>query len=282
MKLFRIILAGLAMAVGAIAGHSQTTYRIENAQLGSVLDLNGYYAWLWSYYGGPYQHWLLEEVGTDTYIIRNEGTNNVLDVDGISAVQYPYYGGPYQHWKLEPVAGGGFTIRNAGSGHVLDNDSGVAKVVAYYDGPYQTWNIASTDTPPPVAAIPLYRLMGEEDCFLTTNSQERDQAVGQGYADVGAVGYVYATQVSGTVPLHRYWNPGQGAHFYTTNYATLGGGDLAWIYEGVQCYVHTTGFFDGLKPVYRYYQDNPGRHTYTATPITGSGYAYEGVAFYAK
>jgi hypothetical protein len=42
-----------------------------------------------------------------------------------------------------------------------------------------------------------------------------------------------------TVPLYRYWNPGNGDHFYTTNWSELGSGKYGWGYEGVQCYVFT-------------------------------------------
>ncbi len=40
-----------------------------------------------------------------------------------------------------------------------------------------------------------------------------------------------------TVPLYRYWNPGIGDHFYTTNWNELGSGRYGWGYEGIQCYV---------------------------------------------
>jgi len=37
--------------------------------------------------------------------------------------------------------------------------------------------------------------------------------------------------------LYRYWNPGAGDHFYTTNWGELGSGRYGWNYEGIQCYV---------------------------------------------
>ena len=42
-----------------------------------------------------------------------------------------------------------------------------------------------------------------------------------------------------TVPLHRYWNASIGDHFYTPNFAELGGGGHGYRYEGVQCHVYT-------------------------------------------
>jgi hypothetical protein len=51
----------------------------------------------------------------------------------------------------------------------------------------------------------------------------------------GTAGYVYPTQVSGTVPLYRYIRS-TGQHFYTTNQSEVSG-DPNWTLEETQCYV---------------------------------------------
>ena len=64
------------------------------------------------------------------------------------------------------------------------------------------------------------------------------------------------------VPLYRYWNPGIGDHFYTTNWAELGGGRYGWDYESVQCYVASAPRA-GLVPLHRYWNPDVGDHFYT-------------------
>jgi len=68
----------------------------------------------------------------------------------------------------------------------------------------------------------------------------------------------------GDVPiaLYRYWNAQIPDHFYTTNFAELGGGTAAWQYEGVACYVHATAVA-GTVPLYRYWNSNIGDHFFT-------------------
>jgi hypothetical protein len=51
----------------------------------------------------------------------------------------------------------------------------------------------------------------------------------------GIYGYVQMSQVSGTIPLHRFFDPGYGRHLETTNYAE--GNQAPFVYEGVLGYV---------------------------------------------
>ena len=82
------------------------------------------------------------------------------------------------------------------------------------------------------------------------------------------------------VPLYRYWNPGVGDHFYTTNWAELGGGKHGWRYEGVQCHVFPSPVPSSV-PLYRYWNPDAGDHFYTTnwTELGGGkhGWRYEGV-----
>jgi hypothetical protein len=86
-----------------------------------------------------------------------------------------------------------------------------------------------------------------------------------------------------TVPLYRYWNPGNGDHFYTTNWAELGGGNHGWGYEGVQCHVLQQQR-SGTVPLYRYWNPHNGDHFYTTNwaELGGGkyGWGYEGVQCY--
>ena len=64
------------------------------------------------------------------------------------------------------------------------------------------------------------------------------------------------------VPLYRYWNPGIGDHFYTTNFAELGQGRHGWRLEGIQSYVQPQRA-TGSQPLYRYWNSGIGDHFYT-------------------
>jgi hypothetical protein len=86
-----------------------------------------------------------------------------------------------------------------------------------------------------------------------------------------------------TVPLFRYWNPGNTDHFYTTNFNELGAGKYGWGYEGIQCYVIPQAT-PGAIPLYRYWNAQIADHFYTTNfGELGSGrygWAYEGVQCY--
>ncbi|HEX2091962.1 MAG TPA: S8 family serine peptidase [Longimicrobiaceae bacterium] len=86
-----------------------------------------------------------------------------------------------------------------------------------------------------------------------------------------------------TVPLYRYWNPGIGDHFYTTDWAELGGGRYGWAYEGIQCYVLPRSR-TGAAPLYRYWNPGIGDHFYTTNWAElgsgGYGWAFERIQCY--
>ncbi|MGQ0562921.1 MAG: S8 family serine peptidase [Gemmatimonadota bacterium] len=88
-----------------------------------------------------------------------------------------------------------------------------------------------------------------------------------------------------TVPLHRYWNPGIGDHFYTTSYNELGPGRYGWRYEGVQCHVYPTRQSNTV-PLYRYWNPRIGDHFYTTSwNEIGSGrygYVFEGIQCWVR
>ena len=64
-----------------------------------------------------------------------------------------------------------------------------------------------------------------------------------GYVCEGVAGYCLKHQVSGSVPLFRYYNGGNRDHFYTTNSNEIGTtvpgqvGKYGYQSEGIDCYV---------------------------------------------
>ena len=91
--------------------------------------------------------------------------------------------------------------------------------------------------------------------------------------------YLYSVSISG-----RFGAINLADHFYTTNFAELGGGNLGYKYEGIQGYVLRYSPPTTTK-LYRYYLGEPSRdHFYTTNwyelGAGSGGYRYEGVAAY--
>jgi hypothetical protein len=80
--------------------------------------------------------------------------------------------------------------------------------------------------------------------------------------------------------LYRYYNPGNGDHFYTTNFNELGNGALGYYYEWVQCKIAASGG-PYLYPFYRYYNPTTGAHFYTQdTNEVPAGFNFEWIQGY--
>lgn len=99
-------------------------------------------------------------------------------------------------------------------------------------------------------SVPLYRYWNGQnrDHFYTTNSAEIGTTTpgnvgNHGYKSEGIAGYCFPEQRPDTVPLYRYWNPGNADHFYTTNKIEIGTvtagqkGQHGYISEGIVCHV---------------------------------------------
>src|ERR1044071_6666824 len=105
-------------------------------------------------------------------------------------------------------------------------------------------------------------------------------APASGYEREGTTGFVFTSQQSGTVALHRWFHPTVEDHFYTTD----PNGELApqsgYNYEGVSCFIFT-GNPAGAVPLFRWYNPGSGDHFYTTDPngelAPQSGYVGEGV-----
>jgi len=89
----------------------------------------------------------------------------------------------------------------------------------------------------------------------------------------------------GTRALHRYWNAAATDHFYTTNWAELGGGAHGWAYEGVQCHIFPS-IVPGSVPLYRYWNAAIADHFYTTNwaELGGGrhGWRFEGIQGYVR
>ena len=101
-----------------------------------------------------------------------------------------------------------------------------------------------------LGSVPLYRYWqgSVSDHFYTTNAGEigtttPGQTGKYGYKSEGIVGFCMPKQMTGTVPLYRYWKGSVSDHFYTTNVYEIGTvtpgqvGYHGYKSEGIQCYV---------------------------------------------
>lgn len=83
-----------------------------------------------------------------------------------------------------------------------------------------------------------------------------------GYVFEHVEGHVYDSQISGTVPLKRYYCADNGDHFYTTNPSEPGAGLPCYQFERIEAYVFPN-HVPGTVPLYRYYEPNAQDHFYT-------------------
>ncbi len=98
------------------------------------------------------------------------------------------------------------------------------------------------------------------------------------------VGSPYPT--NGKVGLLRYYNGGNGQHFYTTSPTEIGSGKYGYVPEGTMGYVFSSQQA-GTAPFYRYYNTSFGGHFYTTNwgelGSGGSGgWVYEGIQCYIQ
>ena len=137
----------------------------------------------------------------------------------------------------------------------------------------------------PTAANPKFGDHGDSGSVVVNNAGEvvglyfAGDSTGYGVAnpiaDVASALNVTVCTATGTTSLYRYWNPGIGDHFYTTNWSELGGGNYGWNFEGVQCYVLAQQA-SGSRPLYRYWNSGIGDHFYTTnwSELGGGNYGW--------
>lgn len=151
---------------------------------------------------------------------------------------------------------------------------------------------------PSGSLTPVYRFYSSSASthFYTGNAGEAHglrNGSPAGWNYEGVAYYAYTRQVSGTVPLYRFYSPVYRGHFFTRNEAEMQSlrknSSATWRYEGVAYYVAPSQV-SGTVPVYRFWNPVAKHHFYTRNEneahnlrykITSKNYNYEGVAFYA-
>lgn len=154
----------------------------------------------------------------------------------------------------------------------------------------QAKEFLAPNQPLKISAVPLYRLLDPYGYhFYTTNEAEKNATIKDlSYQEEGIIGYAFAQQVEGTVPLYRYSGEltyvtnvqkdeivNIARHFYTTDqnekelkfektYINVSHGDNFnpryvehYVSEGIQCYVSPINVA-GTAPVFWLHQYSYG------------------------
>ncbi len=125
-----------------------------------------------------------------------------------------------------------------------------------------------------------YYKSGNPDHYFTLYSTDLGAGTPTGYVfENSCGGYFYKTQITGTVPLYRWYRGNPGQHFYTRSNVNIPG----YTYEGIAGYVYATQVA-GTRPLYRYFRSSAGDHFYTTLwselGSGANGYVLEGVECY--
>lgn len=126
----------------------------------------------------------------------------------------------------------------------------------------------------------VYRLYDGNMHLFTPFESERDDRIADGW---NYEGVAWKAQKSAEIPVYRMYNPNNGDHFLTQDFATCTElQSKGWIPEGVPFFTNRDGM-----PVFRLYNPNTGEHFYTVSEkerddIRGDGWDYEGIAFNAE
>lgn len=132
-----------------------------------------------------------------------------------------------------------------------------------------------------IKAVPLYHLAkwvpNGLAHFYTSDEQEKQDAVSDGWGKWNVVGYVSPIQLPGTIPLYRLYYGPDHDHFYTADhYAKDSAVNLGWTYEGIIGYVlPTIPEPSGTLPLYQKYDYYQHIHYYATTPEDDPNYKYQ-------
>jgi hypothetical protein len=151
--------------------------------------------------------------------------------------------------------------------------------------PVTTTNCTPASSPvtsPSVALVPLYESYNSKvvDHFYTDSAAEKNNVAYFGYQYQGIKGYVYPTQVSGSVPLYELYSSAITDHFYTDS-ATQKNSAIAnygYKYEAIEGYV-MPGQVSGTVPLYQLWNAKLSDHFYTDSATEKNNVAYFGYTY---
>jgi len=175
--------------------------------------------------------------------------------------------------------------RTGNTGDVRPRTVGNAHLhLAIFSGAHRTgtvwnpaWLIETAPLPPGSASqtTPVYRFWSEQyqGHFYTASADERDGVAARWphiWSYEGQAYTAFASQVSGTTPLYRFWSAQYNGHFYTND---VGERDSVitrwpgiWSYEGIAYYVYPRDSpARDTVTVARFWSPTARHHFYTAS-----------------
>lgn len=147
------------------------------------------------------------------------------------------------------------------------------------------------ENPPAAGTAPVFRYYSRttsQDHLYTRELIELGNGSNNNYIFEGIGFFAFPNQVSGSVPVYRYYHvsttTSTGDHFYTTNTNEVSANPqpTTYRYEGIAFYAYPSPL-NGSLPVYRYYNEPLDDHFYTKNQneITSmTGYKSEPTAFW--
>jgi hypothetical protein len=142
--------------------------------------------------------------------------------------------------------------------------------------------------PPVVGTVPVFRYFNRADLmnhFYTTNYNELGNGSNNEWIFEGVGFFAFPNQVSGSVPVYRYYSSSSSDHYYTTNFNELGYATADYGYEGIRFYAYPSAL-NGSVAVFGYWNGNIRDHFFTKNQneftVSGlQGYQLERTAFFA-
>lgn len=124
--------------------------------------------------------------------------------------------------------------------------------------------------------IVLNRYRQGSSYLYTPNWNELQDAYNTGWVIENPPGFVFNTQVPGTLPIFRYYRASNVDHLYTMNFNELGTGRFGYVAEGNAGFAFLNPA-PGTIPLHRFYKN--AKHFYTTNFAEGAnnGFTYEGV-----
>lgn len=178
---------------------------------------------------------------------------------------------------------------NGSGGYQYSGTSIYGRFDIAYNAALKRWLSPAGST---TARSPVYRFYNASTGahFYTQSAAERDFLVANNAAFKyeGVAFYAYSAPLStGTAPVHRFYSPISGSHFYTISDAekNIVATNPKYTYEGTSWNAQlATG--GTAVPIYRFYNPGRGTHFFTINEqeknivLTNPTYVFEGAAYY--
>ena len=140
-------------------------------------------------------------------------------------------------------------------------------------------------TPDQLGSIDVYRYRGGSSYLYAPGIPSEDlRLTSRGFVKEGLAFRLFQPDVPATLPLHKWYNPGDISQFYSYDLAQ-GNRLKGYVYEGVIGNIATSKI-DGTRELYRWFNPKTKRFLFAMDPRgterTKKGYIFQGITGYVK